>query len=492
MTKKTALVAPDNVFRAQDFANTPCVIVAVSGGGDSMALLVLLREYLSVIKEPPRLIAVTVDHGLRAQSAEEARAVAAFCKSHAIEHETIYWQGEKPRTGLMVRARMARYQLLYQCAHSHHAKVIFTGHNLDDLAETYLMRAARQSYLEKNRTLPRGLAAMSRQSLLWQDVRLIRPLLGVRRLTLRQMLKKRAIRWIDDPSNEDRRFERVRLRQDMDEIALTTAAAAAGEAARQRRAYNACVVKFIQHHPIHLLGELCQLDLEQLAKSKTRFLDKACGKNKKLESLTECLNEVKTDPGLEQIGDFAKECCKLWSYPEHFLLQFLTDLACLVGGTPYLRPAPPQFLALLQNGTVPRFTWAGCVIEKHKTKLCLWREQRNLPTINLSAKDSALWDGRYHITNNCPTPIIIRPARMEEVRIFAHTLNIPASCLLATPAIISQKGVDLPILSGAFIHHRYISLKRVLAPFYFLQAEEEHDLITHWHQIFEHNMQKRT
>jgi len=400
MTRKTALVAPDPeaFFDAEDFAEGASVIAAVSGGGDSMALLVLLRNYLEKRHKPPRLIAVTVDHGLRPESAKEARAVADFCAALGIAHEIAHWKGEKPQSSLMARARRARYQLLYECARFHDAKVIFTGHNFDDVAETYLMRAARARRAQDESALPRGLAAMSRESLLYGEVRLIRPLLALRRADLRQFLKNQAVSWIEDPSNEDERFERVRLRHTLDEATIM----AAGEA---------------------------------------------------------------------------------W-FEDDFLPQYLADLACLVGGADHFRLASPQFYHLKSNESFTRFTWGGCVIEKQSQRVRLWRERRNLAAITVPAQSDAVWDNRYQITNESGQEIFIRPPEIHELRAFSQALEIPARCLLATPVIVGAKGAEMAVLQQSFIYNNHIVLRRILAPFYFLQTSAERVLIARWRQIF--------
>jgi len=438
MTRKTALVAPDPeaFFDAEDFAEGASVIAAVSGGGDSMALLVLLRNYLEKRHKPPRLIAVTVDHGLRPESAKEARAVADFCAALGIAHEIAHWKGEKPQSSLMARARRARYQLLYECARFHDAKVIFTGHNFDDVAETYLMRAARARRAQDESALPRGLAAMSRESLLYGEVRLIRPLLALRRADLRQFLKNQAVSWIEDPSNEDERFERVRLRHTLDEATIMAAGEAAKKAAIKRACYNARCVEFLEKTFIQRWGEIYQLDLNPA-----------------------------------------------W-FEDDFLPQYLADLACLVGGADHFRLASPQFYHLKSNESFTRFTWGGCVIEKQSQRVRLWRERRNLAAITVPAQSDAVWDNRYQITNESGQEIFIRPPEIHELRAFSQALEIPARCLLATPVIVGAKGAEMAVLQQSFIYNNHIVLRRILAPFYFLQTSAERVLIARWRQIF--------
>lgn len=184
------------------------VAVAVSGGSDSMALLRLVSAWRNLQTPLPRISALTVDHGLRAASADEAVAVARWCASFAIPHHILPWRGDKPKTGLQAKARAARYDLLTEWCLANDVAVLLTGHTADDQAETVTMRQSRT-------TSHRSLAGIWPETE-WKGVRVVRPLLACRREELRDYLKSVKQEWIDDPSNLDRRFERVRVRQQLD------------------------------------------------------------------------------------------------------------------------------------------------------------------------------------------------------------------------------------------------------------------------------------
>jgi tRNA(Ile)-lysidine synthase len=186
------------------------VIVAASGGPDSTALLVLLAGWAKRQRRPPKkLLAVTVDHGLRAQAAAEAAAVKRLARRLGVPHRTLRWRGRKPQTGIQEAARLARYRLLAQAAARARCAHIVTAHTLEDQAETVLLRLARGSGLT-------GLAGMSGSSLVpatnGGPLFLVRPFLRVPKARLVATLRRAGIVYSEDPSNTDPRFTRARLR----------------------------------------------------------------------------------------------------------------------------------------------------------------------------------------------------------------------------------------------------------------------------------------
>ena len=194
-----------------DWKAAPAIVLAVSGGPDSIALMWLAARWRSTLARGPRLIAVTVDHGLRAEAAAEARDVKRLARTLDLTHRTMRWTGEKPKTGLPAAARTARYRLLAQAARASGATHILTAHTRDDQAETLLMRLLRGSGIG-------GLAAMARESER-DGVLLARPFLHVSKSQLVATLKKAKIGFADDPTNRDTSFTRPRLREIMPVLA---------------------------------------------------------------------------------------------------------------------------------------------------------------------------------------------------------------------------------------------------------------------------------
>lgn len=220
----TAQTAADIARRNLSSIRIPAdgkLVIALSGGSDSTALLTLVRDVFSARGEGGRLLAVTVDHGLRPESADEARRAGALCAALGVEHAIRRWEGEKPASGLQAAAREARYRLLAEAAGG---GIVLTGHTLDDQLETVAMRQARGP--------GRGLSGIAPATLYEGRTWFVRPLLARRRADLRAHLTAAGLSWIEDPSNRDPRFERVRVRESAGHGAADDAAVRAAFDAR--------------------------------------------------------------------------------------------------------------------------------------------------------------------------------------------------------------------------------------------------------------------
>ena len=188
-----------------DLKGAPALVLAVSGGPDSVALMWLAARWRRGLARGPRLIAVTVDHGLRPEAAREARDVKRLAGSLDLPHRTLRWTGAKPKTGVPAAARDARYRLLLQAARATGATHVLTAHTRDDQAETLLMRLLRGSGIA-------GLSAMARVSER-EGITLARPLLNVPKSQLIATLRRANVAFADDPTNHDTAFTRPRLRR---------------------------------------------------------------------------------------------------------------------------------------------------------------------------------------------------------------------------------------------------------------------------------------
>ena len=183
------------------------LLVAVSGGSDSTGLLIALKQAQAAAGEGVSLVAATIDHRLRRESADEAVRVGALAAGLGIPHFIRAWEDEKPASGVSAAAREARYRLLVATAREVGADAIVSGHTLDDQRETVAMRGSRSRTDESL-----GLAGMAQAVLLDGRVWLFRPFLSSRRADIRAYLSGAGHGWIDDPSNLDPAYERVRAR----------------------------------------------------------------------------------------------------------------------------------------------------------------------------------------------------------------------------------------------------------------------------------------
>ena len=193
------------------FESRPRVAVAVSGGSDSMALALLAADWAT--RRGGAITAITVDHGLRAEAAAEARRVGRWLRARGVVHRILRWRPPAGALsgGLQAAARAARYGLLTDWCRRHGVLHLALAHQQEDQAETLLLRLARGSGLD-------GLAAMAPIAER-AGVRLIRPLLPITRARLRATLAAARQPWIDDPSNDDPAHARIRIRRLLPDLA---------------------------------------------------------------------------------------------------------------------------------------------------------------------------------------------------------------------------------------------------------------------------------
>jgi tRNA(Ile)-lysidine synthase len=373
--------------RVMDAAPGGTLGVAVSGGGDSVALLLLLADWAAGAGRS--LAAVTVDHGLRPESAREAAAVAARCAALGIPHEVLRWTWDR-RGNLQARARQARRELIGAWAVDRGIAAVALGHTLDDQAETFVMRLARGSGID-------GLGAMAPATpgdgLVW-----LRPLLGIRRAELRRWLADRGEGWAEDPGNADARFDRARARAalaPLAELGLSPERLGA-TAAAMRRARAALEVS-------------------------TADLARAC-------LAAGGAGDLVLDPG------------PLRAAPEEVRLRLLAGALGWVSGAVY-RPRLAQLeaaLAAVEAGGVHHgFTLHGCVLRARGSSVAIRREPtRVAPPVPL---EQGRWDGRWQIEGTPPagSDLTIGALGAEGLAGFPdwRSRGLAREALLTTPAI---------------------------------------------------------
>lgn len=336
------------------------LLVAISGGSDSTGLLLALLEVLRAGSFPHSVCAVTVDHGLRPASAAEARAVQALCQSLEIRHRSIRWTGDKPTTGLSAAARNARYRLLAEAASEFGADAVVTGHTLDDQVETITMRS------ERSAEGALGLSGMAAATLYERRLWILRPFLSTTRAAIRDFVAGKGHGWIDDPSNEDLRSERVRIRQRQISPDLR-AIARAGE---ERRALSKRAATWLADHAEVIGDGALRLRLDTDAWAET----------------TEARH-------------------------------VLAPLSAILGGRPHRAATHAMERLGAQISTKRDFaqTLSGCLVVSRKSDFFLTRERRGLLPLPLPSGASAVWDGRYEIVNDSGTDVIISPGPAPEI-----------------------------------------------------------------------------
>ena len=391
----------------------PVLGVAVSGGGDSVALLRLARDWAAGAGR--RLAAITIDHGLRPEAAAEAEAVARLCADWRIPHAIRRWDDPRGAGNLQDRARAARRRLIAAWAAEAGIAAVALGHTRDDQAETFLLRLARGSGVD-------GLAAMApatrAEGVLW-----LRPLLDIDRASLRAMLRAEGIPWAEDGSNADLRFDRIRMRSALPGLAglglgparLAATAAAMG---RARAALEAATA-----------------DLAARAARPQPFGD------------------VTLDPG------------GMAAAPEELRLRLLSGTLAWVAGSRY-RPRLARVVeadALIGAGrSFHGLTLHGCVLRPVRGGIAVRREPaRAGPAV---AAGEGCWDNRWTIDSAPPpglTPGLTLGALGPDGLAQAPNwrgLGVSRETLVTTPALRDGGQIRASLLPGL---GRYLDARRV-------------------------------
>ncbi|MGJ8544511.1 MAG: tRNA lysidine(34) synthetase TilS [Sulfitobacter sp.] len=359
--------------------------VAISGGGDSTALLLLSAKFCAA--HSTELFAVTVNHNLRPEAAQEAAQVAQLCRDLGVPHEVLQWHDTQPSGNLQGKAREGRYQLMADWALSCGITQVALGHTADDQAETVLLNIARRSGAD-------GLSGM-RPRRLSRGVTWLRPLLPVQRETLRAYLRGEGIGWAEDPSNEDMSYDRIKARKAMAALAglgidANVLSEVAGNMAEVRKALN-------------------------------------------WQTFT-AAREITT------INRGAVVLCerRLRILPEEIQRRLMLRALAWVGGAGY----PPRRAAmkklLLSITARQTSTLAGCQVVSHMGLTWVFREYQAVR--DTVANAGALWDGRWRLQGQHPREVLagehIRALGEEGVLLCKdwRDTGLPRAMLLSAPS----------------------------------------------------------
>jgi tRNA(Ile)-lysidine synthase len=386
------------------FADHPHVrcAVAVSGGSDSTALMVLLAEWIGETSRSFHAFTVlTVDHRLRPESAAEAQAVAGQASALGFRHATLVWEGDKPKTGLQAAARTARYRLMADYARAHDIGLILTGHTQDDQAETLLMRLARGSGLD-------GLSAMAPTAPLQDGESLLvaRPLLDVPKARLVASLRQRGIGWIEDPSNASPAFERARLRAAtpvLEELGLTSGMLA-----------------------------LSARRLQQVRHALDRWVADVLDPEAGIVDAHPC-------------GFFNVDRNRLRALPDEIVARVLDRLIAAAGGAG--EAVPLAGLEAIVRDVVSAeaagaWTLARAKLGATSDRLLIEREpgREALPILSLSPGEARLWDGRFRVAagSGLAHPVEVRALGVDGLREVRARVDIPLGLPVASLRAVSS------------------------------------------------------
>ncbi|MDA7428423.1 tRNA lysidine(34) synthetase TilS [Primorskyibacter aestuariivivens] len=375
--------------------------LAVSGGSDSMAMLTLAHNWTREFGV--RLWVVSVDHGLRPESRAEAELVARTCAELGHTHSILEWQGWDGKGNLQDAARDARLRLID--GWRGRVRHVLMAHTADDQAETFLMRLARGSGVDglagmaARRFVPRSETAeetgvgAAPPAALWSDEGfwVIRPLLSMRREDLRHYLKVLKGDWVEDPSNDDPRFDRVRMRQAMEQL------------------------------------EVLGLGVDRLSETAVRMA-------RAQEALRRRAVDVAQEALRQEHGDILLSRDVLGKVEVETRLRLMAGALQYISGADYrprLRALEEVTERVLSGGTA---TLHGCLIraEKHDLRIC--REYGAVR--DATAETGALWDGRIRITGEGIGGLLVRAlGESGAAQLPQRPENWPFQSLIAHPAV---------------------------------------------------------
>ena len=416
-------LSADSFAAHMDAAKAPrSIAIAVSGGRDSMALAHLCAAWAK--SAGAAVLALTVDHGLRAEAKHEAEQTKRWSEAMGLAHRTLVWEGDKPQSGLQAAARAARYKLLIETSQRENCGALLTAHTMDDQAETVFMRLSRGAGL-------RGLSAMRAESLVaagaGEPLRLMRPLLGVRRDEVTAYLQAPGQAYVDDPSNLDDRFERVRVRA--------------------------------------LLAALSEQELMSA--------EALCASARKLASADDAVRQHE-ETLFDRLGGcftaWGGALLDRWDAAAPAAAGLARRLLHAVGGGAY---APDGHAAAQAMAGAGAATLAGVLIRRWRGKLWLVREpaallgRAGVPPLGAAPVIAPmLWDGRFIVTPAASAGLEIAPLGAAEMTVDTSAFTGPPEGLSAAPGLY-QRGVliaspALPFMRSEAAAFRSLTRERFL------------------------------
>ncbi|MFD1943613.1 tRNA lysidine(34) synthetase TilS [Paradevosia shaoguanensis] len=391
-------------------AQCKAIGLAVSGGADSLALMVLVRRWLRELENPPKVFVYSVDHGLRREARDEVAMVVDEAKKLGFEPRALAWTGAKPATGVQDAARQARYRLIGEAMAQDGAEILLTAHHINDQAETILMRLSHGSGLD-------GLSGMQPLSMV-EGVPIFRPFLAVDPKILRAVVDAEGLTPAEDPSNSDPHYERVRWRR--------------------------------------ALPALADLGLD--AETLFRFSERAAQAEEALAiTASISFDEIVR---LDGFGAAEIDSDQFASVPKAIADRILARVLRIVGGQqkPRALSVVERLRDALVAGDVSKTrTVLGCVVRNSSGVISVAREpgRAALTRIRVDPGVEFVWDERFLIANlSQDAGLTVVPAEYWQRRhleeLFGFRITAPMEAIRTSPMIVDESEKVLSLGTHAF------------------------------------------
>lgn len=372
------------------FERNPKIAVAVSGGPDSLALMLLVYIWNRTVQGT--ITVLTVNHNLRPEAVEEAQYVNDICKDLHLQHITLEWKHDGINSNIQARARQSRYQLLTEYCQQHDILHLMCGHHADDLVENFFIRLLRGS----------GLAGLTSNNVyFYNNVRIIRPLLNVTKPQLQKYLNTKNIQWITDPSNNNNKYLRSEVRNLL--------------------------------HSLSNISSYHKLNTDLI---RGRVVLTQSHLNRAVESInSEILYAMTRAVNLYPAGFTKINHALFFQASEEARYAILAHLLMIIGSN----MLPPRFASLeklmhnlagAKNNYVQ--TLHGCIIQYMNNEIFIYKEfGRHLPTPQ-PLKHLMVWDSRFRVIcsdlqldNHCFKIDCLNESEYQSIK-----LNIQSTCAL--------------------------------------------------------------
>jgi len=323
------------------------IALAVSGGRDSNALMLLISKWVSIKVLNIEVHVLTINHKLRKESDKECLQVSKIAKSYGFKHKIIPWIHKEIKTSIQELAREARYELMCDYLKKYEIDVLLTGHTLDDQVETFIMRLSKGSGLD-------GLRSIQKERNIG-NITLHRPFLGITRSITTKILEYSNKEWIDDPYNDDLRFERIKIRKNL-----------------------------------HYLENL-NISHESIYKSINRL-------TRSQEAIKDTVDTLFSDlVEINNLGYLTIKRPQIDNIHEDLIIRILQRCLRIVSGgkrvsLSSLEMAYNDIVRIKKSKTIN-----GCIIKVLSDKYVVAREVRDFKSMHLKSGDEITWDNRFNI-----------------------------------------------------------------------------------------------